>query len=114
MIIPGPDSYLIVYPLSEWLKLEQKIAEKPQFNKKIEEFIRLFMSAGQVCPIDKQGRILIPLPFREYAHLTKEIVWIGMIKRMEIWAKEKWDQTIMNTTPQKLEELKNFIGELGL
>ena len=37
--------------------------------------------------LDKQGRILIPGLLRESAGLVKEIVFVGMMNRVEIWDK---------------------------
>ena len=37
--------------------------------------------------MDKQGRILIPGLLRESAGLVKEIVFVGMMNRVEIWDK---------------------------
>ena len=42
--------------------------------------------------LDKQGRTLIPAVLRKYAMLDKEVVFIGMGKRAEIWDKDRWDE----------------------
>ena len=42
--------------------------------------------------LDKQGRTLIPAVLRKYAMLDKEVVFIGMGKRAEIWDKARWDE----------------------
>ena len=41
---------------------------------------------------DKQGRTLIPSVLREFAHLDKEVVFVGMGKRAEIWDKKRWEE----------------------
>ena len=50
----------------------------------------LFGSAFEVEP-DKQGRVLIPSPLREYAELQTDIVIVGLEGRAEIWDKQRWD-----------------------
>jgi MraZ protein len=40
--------------------------------------------------MDKQGRISIPPELREYAGLTKDLVFNVLAKRMEIWDAERW------------------------
>lgn len=39
--------------------------------------------------LDKQGRILIPSMLRTAAALEKEVVFVGMMNRVEIWDKER-------------------------
>ena len=35
--------------------------------------------------VDKQGRILIPSVLREFAALEKDVVFVGVGSRIEIW-----------------------------
>jgi len=55
----------------------------------IERFI--LGSAFEVKP-DSQGRIVIPEILAEYANLAKQLVFLGLGDRVEIWAKEVWDE----------------------
>ena len=43
--------------------------------------------------LDPQGRFVIPPTLREHASLkgAREIVFIGLNKRIEIWSKESWE-----------------------
>ncbi len=49
----------------------------------------LFAGAEQGVP-DKQGRISIPPLLRAYAGLTKDVVVIGVMDRIEIWDPQRW------------------------
>ncbi len=84
------DGCIWVYPVVEWQLIEQKVAALPQLNDRVKALQRVFISAATECPIDKQGRILVPPTLREYAGLTKDIVMVGMTKRVEIWSKDRW------------------------
>ncbi len=42
--------------------------------------------------LDKQGRILIPPYLREYASLSEQVVITGAYNRLEVWAKDKWEE----------------------
>jgi len=53
----------------------------------IERFI--LGSAFEVIA-DGQGRIIIPEILAEFANLNKELVFLGLGDRAEIWAKEAW------------------------
>lgn len=78
-----------VYSKEDWDSLVDSIRHMPQVKTaEIQRF--LFGSAFEVEP-DKQGRVLIPAPLREYAGLQTDIVIVGLEGRAEIWDKQKWD-----------------------
>lgn len=71
----------------------------------IERFI--LGSAFEVDP-DDQGRIVIPEILAEYAHFEKDLVFIGLGDRIEIWPKSTWDiktGELAETTKQYIESL---------
>lgn len=78
-----------VYSKADWEALVESIRKMPQVKTAgIQRF--LFGSAFEVEP-DKQGRVLIPAPLREYAELKTDIVIVGLEGRAEIWDKQRWD-----------------------
>lgn len=71
----------------------------------IERFI--LGSAFEIEP-DEQGRIIIPELLANYARLEKEIVFVGLGDRVEIWPKEVWDEKsgkLSGTTKEYIETL---------
>ena len=98
-----------VYSMSDWAVLVQKIKDMPQTQTAaIQRF--LFGSAFEIEP-DKQGRVLIPAPLREYAGLTTDIVIVGLEGRAEIWDKAKWDEL---NAQQDAADLVDIAMELGI
>jgi MraZ protein len=91
VITRGLDECLFVYPQSEWKILEGKLKELPFTRKDARAFVRFFFSGATESELDKQGRTLIPANLREYAHLERDCVIIGVSNRVEIWAKETWE-----------------------
>lgn len=90
LIITNFDGCLWAYPVPEWQIIENKVASLPQFKEEVKALQRIFISAATECPIDKQGRVIIPPTLRDYAGLKKEIVMVGMTRRIEIWARDRW------------------------
>jgi len=71
----------------------------------IERFV--LGSAYEVEP-DEQGRIIIPEVLANYARLEKDIVFVGLRDRIEIWAKQIWDERtneLAMTTKEFIEKL---------
>ena len=113
LIITNFDECLWAYPVAEWQKLEKKVSELPQFMDEVKALQRIFISAAAECPIDGQGRILIPPSLRAYAGFSKEVVIVGMTRRIEIWAEERWDEAFRDARV-KLDSMGAKLAELGL
>lgn len=91
-VTKGMENCLFVFDNDEWEELGEKINDSSQLSRKESRgFARLFYAGASNSSFDKQGRILIPNHLREYANITKDVVIIGVAKRIEIWAKESWD-----------------------
>ncbi len=113
LIVTTFDSCLWAYPVSEWQAIEEKIAALPQFRAEVKALQRVFVSGATECLLDKQGRIIIPPSLRDYADLKKDVVFVGMTKRIEIWAKERWEP-VFTGSQQMIESSPNNLADLGL
>lgn len=85
------DSCVTVYPLEEWERFEEKIKTLPQTQKEVKDYMRFLFSSATECELDRQGRILIPPALREQAGISKSVMVVGIINKMEIWSKNAWD-----------------------
>lgn len=85
------DQCLAAYPPAEWARLEEQLAALPSFSRPVKALTRLIASRAADCPLDVQGRILLPAPLRAAAGIGKEAVVAGVLNRFEIWAPERWD-----------------------
>ena len=87
------ENCLYVYPETEWNAFEEKLNALPTTtDKNARAFAHFFQGSATDGDLDKQGRTLIPSVLRTYAKLDKEVVFIGMGKRAEIWDKARWDE----------------------
>lgn len=113
LIITNFDGCLWAYPVAEWLAVEQKIAALPQFMDEVKALQRVFVSGATECAVDKAGRILVPPLLREYAGIIKEVVLVGMTRRLELWARERW-VTVFSGAQSALTGMADKLAELGL
>ncbi len=93
LILTNFDRCLVAYPYEEWKVLEERVSSLSMVKKEVKSFQRFFISGATECPIDKLGRILIPPTLRDHAQLEKSVVFAGMLKKFEIWSKERWDRS---------------------
>jgi len=83
---------LVAYPEEEWEAFSAKLKAVPQSDVVTQHLVRNVTSNACKGEPDKQGRVLLPQILRDKAGIDKEIVIIGALSRMEIWAKEKWNK----------------------
>lgn len=102
----GLDGCLFVYTVAEWSALAEKISRLPLAKADARSFQRMMFSGATDCQLDQQGRIILPAFLREYAGISSEVVIIGVNTRLEIWAKDRW-----NEIRSKVEEESSFIAE---
>ena len=65
---------------------------------------RFFFSGAAKVEPDKQGRILLPQHLRDYAHLTKDVAFIGASRRAEIWDAANWKAFNSDLTEEAIAE----------
>ena len=82
--------FLDLYTQNEWKKLEQNISRMPRLKSEVQAFQRFYLSGGELCTLDSQGRVLVPQHLREYASLEQDIVLVGMGHKIEIWNDKAW------------------------
>ena len=92
VVTKGLDGCLFVYENSEWKSFEEKLHALPLTNANARKFSRFFLAGACACEVDRQGRILIPSVLREFAHLEKDVVLVGVGSRIEIWNKAVWNE----------------------
>ena len=111
VVTKGLDGCLFVYSNEEWKHIEEKFREIPLTTKDARKFSRFFFAGAASCEVDKQGRILLPANLREYAGIEKEVVSVGVLSRVEIWSKDRWQD---NGDYDDMDEIAEHMAELGL
>ena len=106
----GLDGCLFIYPNEEWEKFVMQLKELPG-NKEARQLQRYFLAGAANVEMDKQGRFLIPAKLREAAGLTKDIVTVGVLSKLEIWDKEKWEA---NNVYENMDEIAEHMSEFNL
>lgn len=102
VVTRGLDGCLFLYPQSEWQNFVEKLQELPS-NQNTRKIQRQFLSKAMEVVLDKQGRILIPALLRKEAALEKEVVFVGMMNRVEVWDKSRLTEQEMQEDEEALE-----------
>ncbi len=113
LVLTDFDTCLVAYPLKEWQQFEEKIRTQSSFRKELRDFLRLFYSGATESALDSQGRILIPPQLRERAGLTRDVVIVGVLNKIEIWSKERWERFVAQSGGT-FEQIAAKLAEAGI
>ncbi|MBE5938533.1 MAG: division/cell wall cluster transcriptional repressor MraZ [Lachnospiraceae bacterium] len=109
-ITMGFDGCLSMYSGEEWDKFVNKLSSLPEGRKETRQIQRSFLGKAATCEVDKQGRVLIPLKLRQYAGLEKDIVFVGINTKVEIWNSDRWEENDISD----MDEMAERLAELGI
>ena len=84
------DRCLWLYTLMAWEAVERKLVSLPTLNAQTRKLKRMLIGHADDCEMDGSGRILLPLPLREFAMLQKKAVLVGQGDKFEIWDEAHW------------------------
>lgn len=83
---------LVLYPISEWNKLNKKLSKLNRLIKANDVFVRKFTGGATGIEADNTGRILLPKSLVDYADISTDIKVLGSNNVIEIWDKKLYDQ----------------------
>ncbi|WP_386698427.1 division/cell wall cluster transcriptional repressor MraZ [Lonepinella sp. MS14436] len=81
---------LLLYPLTEWEIIEQKLLALSNFDPAQRSLQRVMLGYATECELDSAGRILVSSPLRQHAKLEKNIMLVGQLNKFEIWSEAEW------------------------
>lgn len=110
IVTQGLDTCLFAYAQEEWKKFEEKIVSRPLNRGDDRYFVRRLLAGAVECPLDKQGRIMLPPALREYAGLDRMALLVGVSNRIEIWSPQRWQAYL--DKGRSLEEIAEEIQDL--
>jgi len=104
----GEAACLAIYPYESWEDFRDFLENLPRAEPNSRRLRRYYFVGATQCPIDKQGRILIPPALREHAGLEREVVIAGVGDVIEIWDKGRFDEDLQHTQSH-LDEISSAV-----
>ena len=92
VITKGTGNNLFVFSAEEFKNLYEKMTAIPLFDVEAQKPVRKFLSSAFDTEEDAQGRVLLSKELIAHAGITKNLVFVGVGNRVEIWAEEEWDK----------------------
>ncbi|MDR1571924.1 MAG: division/cell wall cluster transcriptional repressor MraZ [Clostridiales Family XIII bacterium] len=110
MLTHGLDGCIYAYTLEGWERFVGAMDELPEDDKKVRRLLRYYYGGAEECDIDRQGRMTVPAAIRERVGLGKEIVTVGVSKRVEIWDRAAFRKE--NLDGDQLAEFSNYVSTI--
>lgn len=112
-ITRGLDKCLFMFTENEWKTQESKFKAISFTKSEARKFNRLYFSGASQIECDKQGRILVPKYLKDYAGIKRDVMIIGVSNRIEIWAKDAWEEYYRNSRESFEEIAEKLMSQEG-
>ena len=113
VVCKGFDPCLFLYPVEEWKIVEEQLTSLSSIKDTHRNFIRNIVRHANYVKHDSQGRIAIPDILLQYSKITKDVLVIGMLKKIELWNPDilrKFEEKKGSLDSKDFEELADKIN----
>lgn len=104
VVAKNPARCLTLYPKPVWESFEADLARLPM---KDEGWRRLYIGSATDVEIDGASRVLLPPELRAWAGLEREVMFMGVGDKFELWDKARYEAgealTIAGGLPETLQ-----------
>ena len=109
LTIAEPEPCLALYPAVSWAEFCARLEAAPLKDGRYRRLVRHIFANTEEATCDPQGRLAIPAHLRAYADIKRDVVTVGSLTRVEIWAKETYPDRVEDP-----DDFAKFVSELGL
>ena len=101
---------VLIYPVAEWERFEQTLAQAPAFDKLKVKFVFTANRFGAEATVDEQGRLLIPSKLRDSAGMKGEVTLFWETNHIEVLSQERYEAEAEQNrlTPEDFANLQNL------
>lgn len=105
----GFEKCLTLYPMQSWEPMFAKISTLNDFDPKVRAFRRQFLGGATEVEADTAGRLLLPPTLRDFAGLTKNIILVAAVDKIEIWDAEVYKKIFEDFSADHFSELASEV-----
>ncbi|MBI2836506.1 MAG: division/cell wall cluster transcriptional repressor MraZ [Chloroflexi bacterium] len=90
VLTPGAERCIVAYPLAEWDRIAAALTSGTVGSSKLRRLNRALFATAFSLALDRQSRVMLPAPLRDYAGIRDEVVIAGANTYLELWNTELW------------------------
>lgn len=85
----GRESCLLLYPLSEWVLLMERLDAMPR-NEAKRNAVRAISNETLELDVDNNGRMTIPKGFLGRLQIERDVTVVGSLRYLEVWSRARF------------------------
>ena len=117
-IVRGSENCLYIYSADQFSKLfgaqASLISAVKENDLAARNALRVMMRTMDTPEEDNQGRFILNSNLRSAVGIKKEVVFIGMLNRIELWAKETYDNEFTDMSAEDYDKTIGVLGDYGI
>ncbi|WP_372733306.1 division/cell wall cluster transcriptional repressor MraZ [Nocardioides sp.] len=90
VVTQGQEKCLDVWPADVFMAEAARAESRGMTSRMGRDYARMLFARAEQGTPDKQGRIGLSQPLRDYASLERDVVVVGAMDRVEIWEPSRW------------------------
>lgn len=100
IVTRGLDGCLFLLKPEQFAQELAQITERTFTSKDTRDLARLFANEARQVTADKTGRVQLPEYLTNFAQLSKNVVIVGSVTRLEIWDRDRYHKYVTELEPQ--------------
>jgi MraZ protein len=89
-LTPGTDGCLALWPEEEFELEAERQHAKDALGPEARNDLRDWAALVTRVEFDRQNRMPVPSELREIADLEQEVLFVGVLDRVELWSPQRW------------------------
>ena len=85
-----PEGCALIYPMSAWQPVRERVQDFPSFDTQASWWKRLLLGLEEHVVPDGSGRILLSPALRQHAKLERDAMMVGQGRYFELWDSGLW------------------------
>jgi MraZ protein len=103
------ENCLVAVPQSSWEALLNKLTGKSEFfTSPVRSTERFILGSAFEIELDSQGRMLVPASLVKFASLSKNVKFVGLGNRVEIWDEKNWEKQESLVSQQAAQHIEKL------
>lgn len=116
-IVRGTRGCLFIYSEEQFANLYEEKSKNISFvteeGKEATDALRRMVATMSIPEEDNQGRFVLDANLRRIAKIQKDVVFVGMFDRIELWSAETYNERFKDLDDEEYDQSLEPLGKFG-